>query len=195
MRGSRVVRFADESKAAEQLQVQATSGAAASLQIQTDMVDRGVRFDQLAATQELNLELEHLLQRQAAEKQRLLEQQQEAERAEHQKRLDMQRKAEAQARQARCEHHQNIRKYCALKRPFGTCDKSGCTSRLKDWTTVYRKYDLPCRIQHTLTRSIDCCSCNSNDNFWHCPRCGNDCGHDEHPYMLELDCSDSCLVM
>jgi hypothetical protein len=127
--------------------VEAASRTAKSLQIQTDMVDRGVSFDQLDATRELNLELDRLVKDQAAEKQKLLEQQREAEQVAHQKRLDMQREAEAQARQARCEHHRQIRKHCALKKPFGTCDKSGCSSRLKDWNTVYRKYQSPVQVR------------------------------------------------
>ncbi|OAL42937.1 hypothetical protein IQ07DRAFT_553401 [Pyrenochaeta sp. DS3sAY3a] len=177
-RGSSVVRIPDSVDAAKDVVINAVKHSSMALQLQVEMVDRGVRFDKISATRELNIELEELREKQAAEKRRLLEEQEQAKEIQRQRKLTLQREAEKSARQARVDHHCAIRAHCALKRPFGTCDKSGCSTSLKDRYIVYH-----------------CCSCNSNDNFWHCSSCGNDCGNDEHPYMLELNVSSGCIMM
>jgi len=175
-RGSKVMRLPDTAEAARTLITEIANHEALALQIQTEMVDRALSFDQLAATRELNIEREKLRQQHLAEKNRLREEQRKAEELHREKQLLLQRETEDRARQARIQHHADIRKYCANKKPFGSCDR--CKSQLKNHDTVYH-----------------CCSCHSDDWYWHCGSCGHDCGNDEHPYMAKLVRSNDCVIM
>jgi hypothetical protein len=142
-KGATRVRVPDSAYEARQLVYRiAKRGGSAPLQAQKEVVDRGLSFRELQVTQVVKqeLELEEAERARAAAKMyQLMVNRLEmlAIQAEQERRLI---ETEEQARRNRMQHYLDITNYCRLTTPFGYCDNSGCTNKLKRFRYVFRKY-------------------------------------------------------
>jgi hypothetical protein len=125
--GSKVDRLPSTVETARTLIAEVANHAAVALQVQTETVDQGMSFHQLAAARVLSEDLERLQREQAMEKERLRLEQRKAEEAQCQRHLELRQESERKARQARIQHHLDVKKYCKHISPVATCDR--CKSR------------------------------------------------------------------
>jgi len=141
-KGAGLERIPDDATKARDLVYRIASHDAVPLQTQREVVDWGRSFNNLQVTQVVKreLELEEVRKEQEIRK-AILRVYQETRRLEMENEQLTQRvQALQEAKQQRIQHYCDVRLYCSRKKPFGTCDMSGCNERLQDWKATYRKH-------------------------------------------------------
>lgn len=138
-KGAGLERIPDDATEARNLVYRIATQGALPLQVQREVVDGKISFNNLQVTQVVKreLELEEVRKAQVIREAKLLKDQ-------NKQRLEMEAEQAMQsfeqARQQRMQHYSDIRRYCSRKKPFGTCDRAGCNEKLKRWKTIYRKH-------------------------------------------------------
>lgn len=133
-KGATVERIPDDVTEARDLVYKTTSHNAVALKTQRDVVDRGISFSNLAVTKTVNYELEKLKREQAAERAW------HAERLARQEREMREQIAEIRAQNQRIQSARDKTRWCARKKPYGTCDNDYCSNKLKRYTATFRSF-------------------------------------------------------
>ena len=144
-KGARLERIPDDASATQDLVYRIATREPIPLQAQQETVDQGVSFEKLQVTQvvkdEIELEAAH-----KAQEEKLVELlAEQARRRSEQEREQLLRKiqADAEALQRRRQHFADVRSYSSRKTPFGLCDESTCSNKLKQFRYIYREYSGP----------------------------------------------------
>ena len=155
-KGARLERIPDDVFKAQDFVYDIASHDGVLLKAQRDVVDLNISFSDLEVTQTVKseLELERLRKDQEERRKKLEEAQQEAlTRAQYQQRLELEA-ARLVAEINRRTLYQRNRNRCLRKKPFGTCDNAGCSSRLKQWRYNWRKSCSNARRVHNAEVDI-----------------------------------------
>jgi hypothetical protein len=138
--GARLERIPDNATEARDLIYQIASHDPIVLQAQRDIVDLGKTFSSLAVTKLVDYELEELRKQQQTELRKLREEE-ELQRIREEQALkeELERIREANNRIL---EYRSKQAYCTRKKPFGTCDKSGCYNKLQRYKVTWRKISM-----------------------------------------------------
>lgn len=162
--------------------------------------DRLAKIKQQQLQREMERKIED--QKRANEYARQLAEQQQRENYERQRRqLEIDAQYRQQQYQRECEENerrrreeierqrvqqealrkQYQRRYCCIGySPKWPCDT--CGKRVTRYKYYYRKF-MPLQTNNHSLIWVDCCFCDSNDKYFHCEDCDDDCGDPDHPLM------------
>lgn len=135
--GACTVRIPDDDTKAHDLVYSMAGHSPIALKAQRDVVDLGISFANLAVTETLEYELDQVQKERAAERKRL--QEERDRRLAREANALEQDLAQVRARHDKMQYLLEMRRYCSVKRPHGTCDNKSCTEKLRHWNVVWRK--------------------------------------------------------